>query len=316
MAIVLINSLKSSKQWEDEFHKQVSTDYPHIDLRIWPDIGNVDDITQAVVAFPEQGAFAKLPKLKYIHSLWAGIERLVTDPDRPYGVPIFRMVDFGLTQGMVDYMTGHTYRHHLATDRVIRENAKADWNPVVPPLATDRKVGILGLGVLGMAVANNLHQCGFKVYGWSRSAKSSPDFFCLAGDQGLDVTLRESSILLLLLPRTPLTENIINAETLAKMPQGASIINAGRGELIDDDALLDALDTAHISGATLDVFREEPLPKDHRYWSHPRVLVTPHIAAETRIVSGTRTVLQNIHALEHGGDEFTIPGRVSPDSSY
>lgn len=316
MAVVLINSLKSSKQWEIEFHKQVAADYPHIDLRIWPDIGNADDITQAIVAFPEQGAFAKLPKLKYIHSLWAGIERLVTDPDRPYGVPIFRMVDHALTQGMVDYMTGHTYRHHLGTDRMIRENDRADWNPVLPLLTTERTVGILGLGVLGMAVADNLAQCGFKVTGWSRSAKSSPDFFCLAGDQGLDVTLRGSSILLLLLPRTPMTENIINAETLAKMPDGAAIINAGRGELIDDDALLDALDTARISGATLDVFRDEPLPKDHRYWSHPRVLVTPHIAAETRIASGARTVLENVHGLEHGGDEFTIPGRVSPDSSY
>ena len=316
MAIVLINSLKSSREWEDEFRKQATANYPDLDLRVWPDIGNAEDITQAVVAFPEQGAFAKLPNLKFIHSLWAGIERLVTDPDRPYGVPIFRMVDFGLTQGMVDYMTGHTYRHHLGTDRVIRDNANAEWNAVVPPLATDRTVGILGLGVLGMAVANNLHQCGFKVIGWSRSAKSSPDFFCLAGDIGLNATLEQSSILLLLLPRTPLTENIINAETLAKLPRGAAIINAGRGELIDDDALLAALDSGQISGATLDVFREEPLPPDHPYWSHPQVLVTPHIAAETRIVSGTRTVLENVHALDHGGDQFTIPGRVSPDSSY
>lgn len=316
MAVVLINSLKSSKQWEEEFRRQVSEYYPQMDFRIWPDIGNPDDITQAIVAFPEAGAFAKLPNLKYVHSLWAGVERLVSDPDLDPKVKIFRMVDKGLTDGMVDYMTGHTYRHHLGADRVARENAAGDWNPVVPPLASERNVGILGLGVLGMAVAENLSQCGFRVTGWSRSAKTHSDFGCLAGDKGFEVTLKYSEILLLLLPRTPQTENILNAETLAKMPRGAAIINAGRGELIDDDALLAALESGQIGGATLDVFREEPLPKDHPYWAHPRVLVTPHIAAETRIVSGARTVLVHVADLDMRDDIFNIPGRVDRNALY
>ncbi len=316
MAVVLINSLKSSKQWTEEFSRQVAEVYPQMDLRIWPDIGDPDAITHAVVAFPEAAAFAKLPNLKYVHSLWAGVERLVTDPDLKPAVKVYRMVDKALTDGMVDYMTGHTYRHHLGAGRIMHENADANWNPIVPPLASERRVGILGLGVLGMAVAENLSQCGFRVTGWSRSPKTHSDFFCLAGDKGFEVTIAESEILLLLLPRTPQTENIINAETLAKMPRGAALINAGRGELIDDNALLAALESNHIAGATLDVFREEPLPQDHPYWAHPRVLVTPHIAAETRIASGTRTVLKNIDYIDNHGDPFVIPGRVNRKALY
>jgi hypothetical protein len=151
-----------------------------------------------------------------------------------------------------------------------------------PPLARDRTVAVLGLGVLGAACAQALASLNFRVLGWSRSPKSIDGVETAHGADGLDATLRQAAIVVLLLPDTPATENTLNARTLALLPKGAVIVNPGRGPLIDDDALLAALDSGQVGHATLDVFRTEPLPAEHPYWAHPKVTVTPHIASETR----------------------------------
>jgi len=159
---------------------------------------------------------------------------------------------------------------------------------------------VLGLGALGQACATTLAELGFDVTGWSRSAKTVPGIKCLSGDAGLREALASAEIVVLLLPFTPQTENILNAETLALLPRGAVVINPGRGPLIDDDALLAALDSGHISHATLDVFRMEPLPKDHPFWAHPNITVTPHIAADTRPSTAAKVIAENIRRNEAG----------------
>lgn len=234
---------------------------------------------------------------KAVINLWAGVEKIIGNPTLTQ--PLCRMVDYGLSEGMVEYVTGHVLRHHLGLDALLATQ-NGTWAPRTPPLARDRKVAILGLGALGRACAETLSSLNFDVRGWSRTPRELAHVTCRAGDHGLSETLAEAEILVLLLPHTPATESLLNTARLAQMPKGAVIINPGRGTLIDDDALLEALDRGHIAHATLDVFRTEPLPPDHPFWAHPNVTVTPHIAAETRPASAARVVAQNILRCETG----------------
>ena len=236
--------------------------------------------------------FTPFVNTKLVQNLWAGVE--VPTANKTLTQPLARMVEPGLTLGMADYVMGHVLRHHLGTDHF--SNAKAgEWNEdLVPPLAQNRTVGILGLGALGMYCAHKLADFGFQVCGWSRTQKQDERVLCLSGETGLQQVLAQSDILVLLLPNTPDTTNVINTETLTLVKDRVAIINPGRGPLIDDNALLSALDKGKVSGATLDVFDEEPLPADHRYWDHPNVLVTPHIASATRTNTACDVVAENI----------------------
>lgn len=239
--------------------------------------------------------FSPFTSCKAVLSLWAGVERIVGNATLTQ--PLARMVDPSLTQGMVEYVTGHVLRYHLGMDRAAQPGV---WDPVVPPLAQDRNVGILGLGELGQACAQALVQLGFSVSGWSRSLRNVAGIRCHAGGDGLAQVLSRSAVLVTLLPQTDATTNLLNATKLAKLPRGACIINPGRGTLIEDEALLAALNTGQVGGATLDVFRTEPLPPHHPYWHHPRVTVTPHVAAATRATTASQVIAQNIARVESG----------------
>ncbi|MDZ4089158.1 MAG: glyoxylate/hydroxypyruvate reductase A [Tabrizicola sp.] len=237
--------------------------------------------------------FTPYTRTKAVLNLWAGVERITGNPTLTQ--PLTRMVDPGLTEGMVEWVVGHTLRHHLGMDRHI-VNPGHVWDPTCPPLARERPVTVLGMGALGSACAAALRALNFPVTGWSRTEKLGQ----LHGDHGLRTALSTAQILVTLLPKTPQTENLLDTDTLALLPKGAVILNPGRGALIDDDALLQALNSGHIGHATLDVFRVEPLPADHPYWTHPRVTVTPHIAADTRAVTSSRVIAENIRRGEAG----------------
>lgn len=241
--------------------------------------------------------FTPYTRAKAVMSLWAGVETIVGNTTITQ--PLTRMVEEGLATGMSEWVTGHVMRHHLGLDLDVLR-APGDWSPRLLPLASDRPVTILGLGELGQAAAAMLAQIGFPVTGWSRTRKQVEGVRCLSGEEGLSEALSTAEILVLLLPDTPATQNIINPETLASLPRGAVILNPGRGPLIDDDALIAALDLGQVSHATLDVFREEPLPEDHPFWKHPRVTVTPHIAAETRPETAAKVIAENIRRSEAG----------------
>ena len=250
--------------------------------------------------------FTPYTRTKAVLNLWAGVEKIVGNTTLTQ--PLARMVDFGLRQGMLEWVTGHTLRYHLEIDYFLAHQS-GDWKPLVPPLARDRKVTVLGLGELGTACAQALAGLGFDVTGWSRSAKTIPDIRCLNGAAGLNEALTGAEIVALLLPNTPATENTLNAETLALLAPGAAVINPGRGPLIDDDALLAALGSGQVGRATLDVFRVEPLPADHPYWAHPKVTVTPHIASETRPETASEVIAENIRRSEAGEDLLFLVDR-------
>ncbi|MEI6799877.1 MAG: glyoxylate/hydroxypyruvate reductase A [Pseudomonadota bacterium] len=260
-----------------------------------PDPALVDYIIYAPSA-PLQD-FTPFTRCKAVLSLWAGVERIVGNATLTQ--PLARMVDPSLTEGMVEWVVGHALRHHLGMDRHIMNPAHV-WDPTCPPLARQRPVAMLGLGALGLACARALQALNFPVTGWSRSPKSIDGLTCLSGADGLAQALSTAAIVVTLLPRTAQTENLINAQTLSYLPKGAFILNPGRGPLIDDDALLAALASGQVAHATLDVFRTEPLPQDHPFWTHPQITVTPHIAADTRPYSAARVLVENIRRGQVG----------------
>jgi len=253
-----------------------------------------------IIYAPNSGLddFTPYTRLKAVLNLWAGVEDVVGNPTLK--VPLARMVGGGLTEGMVEWVTGHVLRYHLGMDLHIHGQDGRWRAEAVPPLAMDRSVAILGLGALGRACGEALARLGFKVSGWSRTAKDISGIETYHGADGLHDVLRQAEIVVLLLPNTPATENTLNAETLALLPKGARIINPGRGPLIDDEALLAALNSGQVGHATLDVFRVEPLAADHPYWTHPNVTVTPHIASQTRPDLAARAIVENIRRGEDG----------------
>ena len=270
-----------------------------------------EDVDYIVYA-PNSGLtdFTPFIRAKAVLSLWAGVETIVTN--ETLTIPLCRMVDPSLTQGMVEWVTGHVLRHHLGMDAHILAKP-GEWVRKTPPVAWDRSVTVLGLGELGQACARALAGLGFKVSGWSRRKKTVEGVECFHGDDSLCDALEQAEIVVLLLPDTPVTTNLMNAERLAVLAKGSVVINPGRGPLIDDTALLHALDKGQVGHATLDVFRTEPLPLEHRYWTHPNVTVTPHIAAETRARWSAKTIAENIHRGESGQPFLHL---VDTDTGY
>ena len=250
--------------------------------------------------------FSPYTKLKAVLNLWAGVEGVTNN--KTLNVPLARMVDSGLTDGMVEWVTGHTLRHHLGIDKHIH-GQDGIWRSYVPPLAKDRIITILGLGTLGTACGIALERLGFNVRGWSRKEKRVDGILCFYGDDQIDSSLLDADIVVLLLPDTPLTQNILNQHTLNLLKRGAFVLNPGRGPLIDDDALLAALETGQIEHATLDVFRIEPLPKNHKYWSNNKVTVIPHKASETRPKTASQVIAMNIERAENGQELLYLVDR-------
>lgn len=282
-------------QFEAPLHTAFAAHGLQVDLARDHAPGEVDYIIYA--PNEELTDFTPYTKTRLVQSLWAGVENIVIN--RTLTQPLARMVDDGLTEGMVEWVTGHVLRHHLGMDRHI-VNPDHAWIPDPPPLARNRTVAMLGLGALGAACGQALAALNFRVLGWSRSQKDISVLNCLSGADGLREVLSQAEITVLLLPLTAETENVLDADAFARMPRGAMIVNPGRGPLIDDDALLAALASGQVAHATLDVFREEPLPQAHPFWAHPQVTVTPHIASETRSDTASQVVADNIARVEAG----------------
>lgn len=242
--------------------------------------------------------FSPYVNCKAVLNLWAGVERIIGNTTLTQ--PLARMVDPAMTESMVEWVVGHTLRHHLGMDLHILHQDGIWRNDIKPPIARERTVAVLGLGALGQEAGEALARLNFAVLGWSRSPKSIAGIECHSGEAGLDTVLSRAEIVILLMPLTAETENLMNAARLARLPRGAVLINPGRGPLIDDTALLAALDTGRVGHATLDVFRNEPLPKEHPFWAHPKVTVTPHIAASTRPLTASAVIAENVRRGEAG----------------
>ena len=296
MPLLFCSSWSAPDSWRSAF-RALDSD---LDVRVWPESGPVEEIDYVLAWHHVPGSLLAYPRLKAIFSLGAGVEKLLRDPELPKGVPIVRMVDPSLTAGMTEYVLLNVLRYHRRMPEFEALQRRAQWAELENPPAGERRVGVLGLGVLGSDAAVKLASLGFQVAGWSRRAKSIPGVESFSGDDGLAPLLRRSDIVVCLLPLTAATQGILNARTLAQLPRGAFPINAARGGHVVETDLLAALESGHIAHATLDVTAEEPLPAFHPFWRHPRVTLTPHVASLTWPPTAVAHILDNIARNEAG----------------
>lgn len=308
MTLLFCSTSDDAHLWTGELAKRL----PDLEVRVWPDMGDPADIRYALVWKPPPGLLAGLPNLEVILSLGAGVESLLLDPTLP-DKPLVRMVAGGLTEDMTGYVALQVLRWQRQLDTFAELQRRGEWKHLVHRPSAELRVGILGLGVLGEASARVLAQLGFRVTGWSRSPKRLEGIDTLHGDEGLAAMLARSDFLVCLLPLTEETRGILGRRTFAALPAGAVVINAGRGGHLVEADLLEALESGHLGGASLDVFAEEPLPPGHPFWNHPRVHVTPHVAAVTHPSQTAGYVADTIR--RHGAGE-PLPNLVDRGRGY
>ncbi len=297
--------------WQDAFAEIA----PELKVRLWSD-PTVDpsEIRYAMVWDPEPGRLAQFPNLQLIIGSGAGVERIVTDPALPTHLPLVRMTTPETAQIMGEYVTWAVLSLMRRIPQILADNAIRRFDEtLVGDTAPDTRVGIMGLGALGSRAAEMLVALGFPVAGWSTRPKSIQGVESFVGDDAFPAFLARTDILVCLLPLTPATAGIIRADTLARLPKGAGVVNAGRGPHVVQPDLIAALDSGHLRGAVLDVFPVEPLPQDDPAWTHPGIIVTPHVASFGSRRVRARHVRRLIAAFERGED---LPGRYDPARGY
>jgi len=307
----------------DDWIGCLRAELPDAAWRVWDDHGAPDqaagfDADYAIAWKPPAALFAGQPRLKGIFCLGAGVDALVALGDAlPAGVPLVRIEDAGMGLQMAEYVTYAVLRHYREFDVYEQQARAGQWRPRRDNLKADFPVGILGLGVLGQRIAEALLHFGFTVHGWSRGRKSLPGVICHSadehGDAALDAVLRASRILVCALPLTPDTRGILNRTSLAKTPRGAYLVNVARGAHLVEEDLLALLQEGQLSGATLDVFAEEPLPASHPFWREPRIAITPHTSAQSGPADCARQIARKIRSMERGE---AITGIVDVKKGY
>ena len=286
---------------------------PEADVVPWTAAAAVSSARYAIVWTPPDAFYETQPGLEAIFNLGAGVDGLLRSPSLPADVPLVRLEDAGMAALMVEYVVHAAVRHARAFDRMAIDRAAGRWTPRKPTEREDYPVGVMGAGALGVPVARALAANGFPVSLWSRSAKAVAGLDVFAGADRLGAFLATTRILVCLLPLTPGTENILDATLFAKLMPDAYLINVARGRHLVDADLLRAIADGRIAGATLDVFREEPLPASHPFWGEPRITITPHCSALTQRKATIAQIADKIRRLERGD---AITGVVDRSRGY
>ncbi|GAA4437510.1 glyoxylate/hydroxypyruvate reductase A [Pontibacter saemangeumensis] len=305
MSIMIITQRKEIAPWV----KALQERRPALEIRVYPDGGNYDDVTFALAWNHPLGAFREFRNLKCIASMGAGVDHIMKDPDLPEDAVITKVTDENLTNDMAAFTLGLVLQHVRGLSEYEAQQRQHIWRRKAYKRAEDVTVGVMGMGVLGAHVARVLRQTGFRVNGWATAAKPMEGIKVYAGEGELSAFLAQSDILICLLPLTKETAGILNRGTFGKLPKGAYVINVARGEHLVDEDLLYMLDAGHLSGASLDVFREEPLPAGHPFWRHPRIHITPHIASVTDPETVVPQILDNYDRLQRNEPLINVVSR-------
>jgi glyoxylate/hydroxypyruvate reductase A len=273
-----------------------------------------ESVDYVLVWEPTPGRLASFPNLRLICSSAAGVDHITSDPTWPSHLPIARMGSTDTAQRMAEFVTLSALALHRGFKRITNAQASGTWEYFeTPRSACETRVGILGFGNLGQRAAQMLHAVGFITAGWSTTHKSVPGIESFAGPSELKPFLARTDILVCLLPETPSTRGLLCARTFAMLPGGASLVNVGRGGHLVVADLISALDSGHLSGAILDVFETEPLPRDSPLWSHPKILISPHVASVASRRARARYVADIIAAFERGEQ---VPNLYDPAKGY
>lgn len=308
MALCFFSTADDPEEWRTELLKLV----PDLDFRLWPDIGDASEVDVALVWRAPADLWPRLPNLKAILSLGVGVDHVLGQPGVP-AVPVARLVDDHCKQSMAEHVLSQVLQFHRFEPTYRDQQRQHLWKALPTRIARDCRVGIMGLGELGQSAASLLSAVGFRVSGWSRKPKAIAGVLCFAGNAELESFLNTADYLICLLALTPATEGILDARTFAALPRGAHVINCARGKHLVDEDLLAALASGHLAGAALDVFRTEPLPESHPFWTHPKVNVTPHAATGTNAPSAARHVAENLRRVRVGEPLLNV---VDPALGY
>jgi glyoxylate/hydroxypyruvate reductase len=307
-ALLYKSEPERGRAWQAVF----AAEEPETDFRIWPAIGDPAEITGLIAWAPGPELFAELPNLRVLFSVGAGIDQL--DPAAvPARVRIVRMIEPGIAEGMTEYIAFAVLALHrdMLGYRIAQQEQR--WSPHDPPFPSQRRVGFMGLGDLARHAMGRLRPFGFALSGWSRTPHDLPGVTTHHGPQGLPAFLAATDILVCLLPLTDETRGILCQYTLSQLPRGAGLVNAARGGHVVAPDLIAALDSGQLSGAVLDVCEPEPLPPGHPFWTHPRILLTPHVAAVTRTATAAQVLLDNWRRYREG---LPIAGEVDRGRGY
>ncbi|NNE83470.1 MAG: glyoxylate/hydroxypyruvate reductase A [Alphaproteobacteria bacterium] len=300
--------LGTLEHWRDGLHALM----PDLDIRLWPDIGDPADIHYILVGRFNLDDMPELPNLRAVMPMFAGLEHLLYHPKCP-PVPIVRT---GMPEGdraMTEYAILHVLRHHRHMPEYLAQQARCEWQSIDQKQPHEQRVGFMGFGEMAAAPARVLVDMHFDVAAWVRRAREADDVELFAGDDAFPAFLARTDILVCLLPITEKTRGILNAETFAQLPAGAAVINLGRGAHMVDEDLIAALDSGHLSGATLDATTPEPLPSDSPLWKHPKITVMPHIARRVRPETVGPQVVENIRRDRAG---LPFLWQVDRDAGY
>ena len=284
--------------------------FPEASVEVWAPGAPPADY--AVVWAPPQQFLDEQTALKALFNIGAGVDALL-QLQLPPGVKVVRLDDAGMSVQMAEYVCHAVIRHFRELDGYEADMAQGKWSFRRPRNRLDFPVGVLGLGVLGERVAKALRLFEFPVHGWSRSEKALEGVVTHHGDEGLDAFLSSSRVLVNLLPLTRDTRDVLNRDTLSRLRRGGYVINVARGAHLVDQDLIDLIDSGHLAGATLDVFRVEPLPQNHGFWTHPKITLTPHTSARTLRTESIAQIAGKIAALERGE---AVAGVVDPVRGY
>ncbi len=314
MKIALATGTMSPQRWLEALASAFAAAGLEVDLVAWS--GRPIGADYAIVWLPPEELFAAEPGLRAVFNLGAGVDALLARGAVPAQLPIVRLVDAGMAAKIAEYVCFAIARITRGLERFAPPpHGLRDWDATRPRDETPR-VGVLGLGAMGAPILEAVALFGYPVAGWSRSARRIAGVETFAGASQLDAFLARTQILVNALPLTPQTQNLLDRRAFARMPPGAHVINVGRGGTINDEDLLAALDEGRLASATLDVFRVEPLPAEHPFWSHPKITVTPHLAAPTPYGPAAQQVAAALKQLEDGVQARDLPGYVDRSAGY
>lgn len=307
-ALVFYSQFDEPEPWR----RALSDLLPGLDFRVDPDVGNPDEVHYVLAWQPPPGFFKRFKNLKLVTNLGAGVDSLAHRDDLP-DVPISRLSDQGMLNLMRSYVLFAVIRY--ARDMPDFEQAKqrGEWHYIHPTPLHQTRVGVLGLGVLGATVARAMADLGFDVRGWDHAEKHIPGVATYSDPKDWDQFLGDIDILVNMMPLTPQTRGFLDADVFARLAKGAKFVNASRGQVVDEPALVEALQSGRLGGATLDVFVEEPLPKGHPFWTMENVFITPHLASITVPEMAAKDVAESIRRVQEGGEALHL---IDPARGY